>query len=182
MRRSPANWAWNMFSKEAFAKAGNRIRITAQLIGAADGFHLWSERYDRELTDVFAVQDEISASIAAILKSKLMAGPEGGRRYIPNIAAYEAYLKAHHHLWNRTGPESMEKSRACYEQAAKLDPGFALPHAGLAMYYHIASSVSDRSEARHRSRTRGGAKGIGTGSVAARGACLAGHFRHLGRF
>jgi tetratricopeptide (TPR) repeat protein len=121
-------------------KGGNRIRITAQLIGAADGFHLWSERYDREITDVFAVQDEISASIAAILRNKLMAGPEGGRSYTPNIAAYEAYLNAVHHQWKRTGLESLEKSRECYEQAAKLDPRFALPHAGLAMYYHIASS------------------------------------------
>src|ERR1035438_10391484 len=69
-----------------------------------------------------------------------MAGPEGGRNYTPNIAAYEAYLNAIHHLWNRTGPESLEKSRECYEQAAKLDPGFALPHAGLALYYHIVSS------------------------------------------
>jgi len=121
-------------------KGGNRIRITAQLIGAADGFHLWSERYDRELTDVFAVQEEISASIAAILKNKLIAAPGGGRRYTPNIAAYEAYLKALHHQWNRTSPDSLEKSRECYEQAAKLDPRFALPHAGLAMYCHIASS------------------------------------------
>jgi serine/threonine-protein kinase len=121
-------------------KGGSRIRITAQLIGAADGFHLWSERYDRELTDVFAVQDEISASIAAILKNKLMAGPEGGRNYTPNIAAYEAYLNAIHHLWNRTSPESLEKSREYYELAARLDPGFALPHAGLALYYHIVSS------------------------------------------
>ena len=121
-------------------KGGNRMRITAQLIGAADGFQLWSERYDRELTDVFAVQDEISASIAAILKNKLMSGPEGVTRYVPNIAAYEAYLKALHHMWKRTSPESLGKSREFYEQAAKLDPGFALPHAGLAMYYHIASS------------------------------------------
>ena len=121
-------------------KGANRIRITAQLIGAADGFHLWSERYDRELTDVFALQDEISASIAAILKNKLMAGHEGGRSYVPNIAAYEAYLNAVHHQWKRTSSESLEKSRECYELAAKLDPGFALPHAGLAMYYHIASS------------------------------------------
>jgi serine/threonine-protein kinase len=121
-------------------KGANRIRITAQLIGAADGFHLWSERYDRELTDVFALQDEIAASITAILKNKLMAGLEGGRSYVPNIAAYEAYLNAVHHQWKRTSIESLEKSRECYELAAKLDPGFALPHAGLAMYYHIASS------------------------------------------
>ena len=121
-------------------KGGNRIRITAQLIDAADGFHLWSERYDRELTDVFAVQDEISASIAAILKNKLIPEPEGRLSYTPNIPAYEAYLKGTHHLWKRTGPESVEKCRECYELAAKLDPGFALPHAGLAMYYHIVSS------------------------------------------
>jgi eukaryotic-like serine/threonine-protein kinase len=121
-------------------KGGNRVRITAQLISAADGFHMWSERYDRELTDVFAVQDEISGSIAAILKNKLMAAPEGGRTYTPNIAAYEAYLNALHHQWKRTSPESLEKSREYYEQAAKLDPGFALPHVGLAVYYHIACS------------------------------------------
>ena len=122
-------------------KGGNRIRITAQLIGAADGFHLWSERYDRELTDVFAVQDEISGSIVAILKNKLMAAPEGGSRgYTPNIAAYEAYLNALHHQWKRTSPESLEKSREYYERAAKLDPGFALPHVGLAVYYHMACS------------------------------------------
>jgi tetratricopeptide (TPR) repeat protein len=121
-------------------RAGDRIRVTAQLINAADGYHLWSERYDRELTDIFAVQDEISTSIAAILKIKLMAGPEAGRSYKPNIAAYEAYLNGLHHQWNRMTPETLGKSRECLEQAAKLDPGYALPHAGLAMYYHIASS------------------------------------------
>ena len=121
-------------------KGANRIRITAQLIDAADGFHLWSERYDRELTDIFAVQDEISASIAAILKNKLMVAPESARSYTPNIAAYEAYLNAVHHQWRRVGPESLEKSRIFYEQATKLDQGFALPHVGLALYYHVASS------------------------------------------
>lgn len=123
-------------------KGGSRIRITAQLIGAADSFHLWSERYDRELSDVFAVQDEISASIAAILKNMLIPAPEPARSYTPNIRAYEAYLNAVHHQWKRTGPESLEKSRECYELAAKLDPGFALPHAGLAQYYHMASSFA----------------------------------------
>lgn len=122
-------------------KGGNRIRITAQLISAADGFHLWSERYDRELTDVFAVQDEISASIAWVLKQKLISGAVSGNSYIPNIAAYEAYLKAVHRQWQHTGLESLEKTRKYYEEAAKLDSGFALPHAGLAMYYHIVSST-----------------------------------------
>jgi serine/threonine-protein kinase len=121
-------------------RAGNRIRVTAQLINAADGYHLWSERYDRDLTDVFEVQDEISASIAAILKTRLMNGSRGEKRYTPKIAAYEAYLNALHLQWNRMSPETLEKSRQFYERAAELDPGYAMPHAGLAMHYHIASS------------------------------------------
>jgi TolB-like protein/Tfp pilus assembly protein PilF/predicted Ser/Thr protein kinase len=121
-------------------KGGNRVRITAQLISASDGFHLWSDRYDRELTDVFAVQDEISASIAAALQAKLVTGPGGRRIHTPKIAAYESYLKAIHYKWKHTSPENLEKSRECYEQAAMLDPQFALPHAGLAEYYHIRAS------------------------------------------
>jgi TolB-like protein len=123
-------------------KGGNRIRITAQLISAADGFHLWSERYDRELTDVFAVQDEIAGSIAAILKTRLTAGPDDGQGYVPKVAAYEAYLKARYCRWNLRSKESLEKSRECYQQAAALDPKFALPYVGLAEYYHVVSSFA----------------------------------------
>ncbi len=121
-------------------KAGNRIRITAQLIGAADGFHLWSERYDRELADIFAVQDEISTSIAAVLKTKLTAGGESAKGHVPKVAAYESYLKARHYAWMHTTPALLEKSRECYQQAAALDPQFALPYVGLAEYYHIVAS------------------------------------------
>src|SRR5262249_5726703 len=121
-------------------KGGNRIRITAQLVGAADGFHLWSERYDRELTDIFAVQDEISASIAAVLKAKLTAGPETRKRHVPKVAAYQAYLKARHYEWTTPSPEWLEKTRECFEQAAALDPEFSLPYVGLAEYYHIVST------------------------------------------
>ena len=70
-------------------KAGNRIRVTAQLVSAVDGSHVWSQRYDRELEDVFAVQDEIAAAIAGALRVKLSATP----RHIVNVAAYEAFLK-----------------------------------------------------------------------------------------
>ena len=90
-------------------RSGNRIRVTAQLITAIDGTRLWSDRYDREMADVFTVQDEISASIAAILKNKLMAGPEGARSYIPNIAAYEAYLNAVHHQWSARAPNTRKE-------------------------------------------------------------------------
>ncbi len=74
-------------------RAGNRLRVTAQLIQAADGTHLWSHRYDRELTDVFAVQDEIAAAIAEALKVKLTGKPATARPHEPNLPAYEAFLK-----------------------------------------------------------------------------------------
>jgi TolB-like protein/Tfp pilus assembly protein PilF len=115
-------------------RSGSRIRVTAQLINAADGSHLWSERYDRELRDIFAVQDEISAAIAKALRVKLSheAAPE---RYTPKLEAYEAYLKGRYHQAKVT-PESMELARRFYEQASELDPAFAMPHVGLAFYWH----------------------------------------------
>src|ERR1700681_1283432 len=73
-------------------RSGSRIRVTAQLINAADGSHLWSERYDRELSDIFAVQDEISAAIAKALRLRL-SREVALQRYTPKIEAYEAYLK-----------------------------------------------------------------------------------------
>src|SRR5204863_10207447 len=75
-------------------KAGNRIRVTAQLIAAADGSHLWSERYDREMADVFAVQDEIATAIATALKVTLSGTSTPLRRHNPNLPSYEHYLKA----------------------------------------------------------------------------------------
>ncbi len=77
-------------------RAGSRVRVTAQLINAADGAHLWSQRFDRELTDVFAVQDEIASSIAAALQVAF-AAHFGARRYQPSFDAYEALLMARHH-------------------------------------------------------------------------------------
>jgi len=108
-------------------KAGDRIRVTAQLITASDGSHLWSERYDRELADVFAVQDEIAAAIAAALQVKLSASP---RRYTPKLAAYEEFLKARHYFQKWT-PESAVRARECLERAVELDPAFALAHSDM---------------------------------------------------
>ena len=162
-------------------KAGSRVRITAQLIGAADGFHLWSDRYDRELTDVFAVQDEISGFIAAVLKAKLVNVREGGRGYTPKIAAYEAYLKARHYQWTATSPESLEKSRACYEEATLLDPGFALPHAMLA---ESITSLRPFSSIPRKVLLWGAGqhKGVAARSILARSACLARHLCGVGGF
>jgi TolB-like protein len=110
-------------------RAGTRVRITAQLIAANDGTHLWSERYDREMADIFAVQDEIAQAIAAALRVQL-AGTF--RQYIPRLPAYETYLKARHCLAAFTR-ESLPQSRDFYEQAIALDAGFAPAHSGLAM-------------------------------------------------
>jgi TolB-like protein len=115
-------------------RSGNRIRVTAQLITAADGSHLWSERYDRELADVFALQDEISEAIAAALKIKLAPGRVAFQRYTPNLAAYDAYLKGRHQQL-MFSPESLAKAKEFYEQAIALDPKFALPHSLIGLYF-----------------------------------------------
>ena len=114
-------------------KSGNRIRITAQLIDASSGGHLWSERYDRELTDIFEIQDEIAAAIVSILQIKLSTKLIP-RHYEPNLAAHEAYLKARH-LFGRFNPESIIQTRAFLEKAISLDPQYALAHCGLADLY-----------------------------------------------
>lgn len=114
-------------------RSGNRIRVTAQLINAADGYHLWSERYDGELADVFAVQDEIATAIAAALKVKLSGGAARAR-YTPNLACYEAYLRALHEAQKLT-PEALSSSQGWFEQAIALDPNFALAHSMFGFHY-----------------------------------------------
>jgi serine/threonine-protein kinase len=115
-------------------RAGNRIRVTAQLVDASDGYHLWSERYDRELSDVFAIQDEIARAIATALEVKLSAGPATQRRHTPSIPAYEAFLKARYHRFRLT-PGSLARCKDYYEQAIALDPNFALAHGELGLTF-----------------------------------------------
>jgi eukaryotic-like serine/threonine-protein kinase len=112
-------------------RAGNRIRITAQLIDAEDGSHLWSERYDREMADVFAIQDEIAGAIASALKTKLAVQPaQSGQQHTPILEAYHAVLRARHHM-SKVTPGSMVRARECLEQAIAIDPEYALPHSVL---------------------------------------------------
>ena len=121
-------------------RAGNRIRVTAQLINAADGYHLWSERYDRDMTDVFTIQDEIAQAIAGALQVTLAPEPAAPRRYTPNLAAYEAYLKGHHYQFKFT-PESVARAMAAYQQAIALDPNFALAHVGQSDYFLALANI-----------------------------------------
>jgi serine/threonine-protein kinase len=111
-------------------RSGSRIRVTAQLISAEDGSHLWSERYDREMADVFELQDEIAGAIASALKTKLAVQAESSKRHTPDVAAYHAVLRARHYLSVAT-PESILRARACLEEAIRIDPKYALPHSVL---------------------------------------------------
>ena len=113
-------------------RAGNRIRVTAQLITAADGSHLWSERYDRQMEDIFEVQDEISRAIADQLKVTLV----GVTPATKNVEAYELYLKGRH-LLNQRLPVTVRQATKAFEEAIELDPEFALAYSGLADCYGI---------------------------------------------
>jgi eukaryotic-like serine/threonine-protein kinase len=121
-------------------KAGNRVRVTAQLIKVADGFHVWSERYDRELTDIFAIQDEITDAIASALRVRLAADSSPLRRHTPNLRAYEAYLEARD-LWSRAFPGSFERTKALLEHAIALDSQFALPYSLLGGCYTMLANL-----------------------------------------
>lgn len=131
-------------------RAGGRVRVTAQLIHAADGAHRWSQRYDREMSDIFAVQDDIAAAIAGALKLQLAPASE---RRMPSLPAYEAYLRYRSYQWQFT-PEASRRSRECLEQALALDPEFALPYVGLADYHFALAAVggSPSHEAMPRAR------------------------------
>jgi serine/threonine protein kinase/cytochrome c-type biogenesis protein CcmH/NrfG len=113
-------------------KAGNRLRITAQLVNVADGYHLWSQRYDREVQDVFEIQEEIARAIAGKLKVTLTADRESPlvKAGTSHLEAYQLYLKGRI-LLDRRGV-GMQSSLACFEQALKLDPHYAQASASLA--------------------------------------------------
>jgi serine/threonine-protein kinase len=123
-------------------RSGARIRVTAQLINAEDGYHLWSERYDREMTDVFAVQDEIAAAIARALEVEL-TGKAAVPLYKPSLPAYEALLKGRYHITKFT-PGGFARAREYFEQAISLDPRYAEPHAELGRYYFYLGMWSIR--------------------------------------
>ncbi len=125
-------------------RAGNRIRVTAQLINVADGYHLWSERYDRDMTDVFAVQDEISAAIVDALKLKFAPGKQACRTV--NMEAYHALLKARHYMWT-FNPQYMQQGIAIVEEAIALDPEYALPYAFRALSIMLAAQLGPNPSA-----------------------------------
>ena len=104
-------------------KAGNKVRITAQLIQVEDGFHLWSDTYDRELTDIFAIQDEIAAAILEQLKAVLLGGQSIATTRV-DTQAYDLYLLARQRIYTRNRMQ-LESALELLDQALEIDPGFA---------------------------------------------------------
>ena len=123
-------------------KQGNRLRVTAQLINVEDGFHLWSERFDRDMDDIFAIQDEIAMAITEKLKITLLEKEKAiiTATSTENKEAYDLYLKGRFY-WNKRGP-GLKKGLDYFLKAAELDPEFSLAHAGIADTYALFAFYS----------------------------------------
>lgn len=117
-------------------RIGNRLRVNAQLVDAATGFHLWAERYDRDMKDVLDVQDDITVKIVSALSVKLTETEmrRSAKRYTVNIEAYDEFLRGQA-LYVRGTPEENLQARALFQQAIDRDPGFARAYGAMALSY-----------------------------------------------
>jgi len=122
-------------------REGNALRLTAQLINAADGYHLWSKTYDRELKSVFAVEDELARSIADALRPKLLKQSPLAPQATASSEAHDLYLKGRH-FWSKRTTEDLKEAMGLFEKAIALDPTYALAHAGLADCYLLLGEYS----------------------------------------
>ena len=129
-------------------KSDNRLRITVQLVEAARGYHLWSESFDRELRDVFAIQQEIARNIARSLEVTLSPQEKGALAEIPtsHVQAYDYYLRGRS-FYYRYGRHEIEFALQLFSRATELDPGYALAHAGLADCWSYIYLYSERKDA-----------------------------------
>jgi tetratricopeptide (TPR) repeat protein len=126
---------------------GNRLRITAQLVNVADGYQLWSERYDREMEDVFAIQDDISQAIVKALRVILT---EGEKKQIEkaravNVQAYDYYLRGRQYF-HQLRRKSLEYAKQMFQKAIDIDPEYARAHAGVADCYSLLYTYFDARE------------------------------------
>lgn len=122
-------------------KAGDKVRVHVQLIDAESDAHVWAERYDRQLTDIFEVESDIAATIADTLQAKLTGAERRAISVQPttNAEAHELYLRGRHQWRNFLAP-GYERVREAFEQAITLDPNYAPAHAGLSLYYSFAAA------------------------------------------
>ncbi len=119
-------------------RAGDRLRVTAQLVTAEDGYHLWSETYDRQLEDVFAIQDEISRAIVDALRPTLLGEPEARlvSASTKSMEAYDHYLRGRHY-WDQRYKVGLEAALKYFQKAVEIDPGFALAYRGIGDCYTV---------------------------------------------
>ena len=119
-------------------KAGNQLRITAQLVNVTDGYHIWSERYDRDAQDIFALQDEISLAIVDKLKMQLFQEDKAKviKRHTDNIEAYNLYLQGRYTQYKERTESSIKKAIEYFAGAVAKDPHFALAYTGIAECYN----------------------------------------------
>lgn len=122
-------------------KAGDQVRVHVRIIEAENDAHLWSEKYDRELTDIFAVESEIAASVAAALQATLTGSERQAiaTRPTENSQAHQSYLKGLYY-WNKFLAPGFEKSGDYFQQAIDLDPNYAPAYCGLSVYYSFAAA------------------------------------------
>jgi serine/threonine protein kinase/Flp pilus assembly protein TadD len=139
-------------------RAGKKLRLTAQLVNASDNSQLWADRYDRELEDVFAIQDEIAASIVDALRVVLTEDEKKAIEQVPtaNVEAYEFYLRGRQYF-HQHRRKSHEFARQMFEHAIDLDPGYALAHAGIAdccafLYQYFDATPANLARAEAASR------------------------------
>jgi len=119
-------------------KMGNNVRITAQLIDAKSDVHLWSETYDRNISDIFSIQSEVAQTVARELKATLTLKAKGQieKNQTSNVEAYDLYLQGRF-FWNQRTEEGQKKSIECFEKSIAIDPDYALAYTGLADAYFI---------------------------------------------
>jgi serine/threonine-protein kinase len=125
-------------------RSGERIRVTTQLSDVSSGFQIWAARFDRQMKDIFELQDELAESIVTTLQEKLLANvhaPAPGPKAHPQPEAYEAYLKGRYH-WNQKTPDGIQLAGRYFQQALAMDGGLAAAHAGMADYYSLLGTLS----------------------------------------
>jgi len=124
-------------------KSGEKLRITAQLINVSDGFHLWSERYDRTLDDIFAIQDDIAVTVVNRLETELLGKDKAKleRHYTDNLEAHNLYLKGRY-FWNKRTEDDLNKAIKYFKRALEIDPEYARAYAGLSDVYYAMVTYS----------------------------------------
>jgi TolB-like protein/class 3 adenylate cyclase/Flp pilus assembly protein TadD len=140
-------------------KQGNRLRISVQLINVEDGFHLWSEKYDRDLDDIFAIQDEIALAVTEKLKVTLLEydREQITKTHTQNTEAYQFYLRGRY-FWNKRSQEGLETSMKYFHEAIDIDPNYALAWTGLADSYNLLREYGKASRNEGYSKAKAAAK------------------------